>query len=1223
MRLAHNPTHIAKISEHPWTFCVRTDIRESPLKLHVALPFTYFTPYHQKIDDYLNAQVEMGHIQGFKQLTHGGDVGQTCLKRVDIGFADDARARIYNNPFTIYLFEDSDPFVIADMVKNIDKLLEGVPGIVNYQHLSNADIQLPSSTHVSCRYEQLEGQYVPITSATTPSQLTQLKEAGTKHELYQSITKALTEHTEPNQKQQRILFFWNTHKLALDFSFDNEAIDPYERALFACELLDIPFSEFIAEKDQEKQKEVIHRACKKLEPQFHPDKNPEHEVTQKHKDKAEQIFKQINAAKSFFEENLSRLSSNAMPLNMQQRPRVAEHQYELAKGFQPGGQFYLDMFTDHLQGYQHYLVTGPLVPEQLKKGIYLYKHGNEVNALVVHDNNHHEHIDLPDTKTDIRSRIISFPKYNETVSFRLSDEDVALILSSCKSVVPSKPDYELLKGWNDVPKEEVGNALVLRQQRLIPGVRSNVISCPGPEAFWLLLKAGALPSKFLYGNDENPKKPTLRSLVFGYWPRNASLLKQEDQKTLLKNILTHHESLGQLNWENLLLFTDKAVTLGVISIPQKGGQLTTADVFKYYYDRYPEELAHSLHMHSDAINRESDFTGNAENLETIKAHIKQHPENLNKFGRHLSYLNQWLENAADEIPKMQELLKEREALYSEEEKKFLARERKEQQVQKNIRGRIQASPGDFKTLKQEAKIIQSACQREQCDYKEFFSEHEDFLSLRYVMESIVLGPSEGDKFFNHAALPTVGADEATPRFIAWDSPEKNIISRLADLYKMYEAFELGPKFYEALASITMHSAELTQLSSFDDKAVKKHLLKFAGNEIMVLSGDRRLARTYKWEKPDSLVERMFGVSAENFKLISHLKQFYVSPEEKAHLDEIVSQALRQMNDTEKRFWQTYEHRLDSNEEDPALIDIPHDPISKYLEMRCGLGLVEPGLEQLALCQSLFRLCKEDIFKNDDIPLNFSSIKYRQHLRCFISGEVSPEINNQIKELATCLNKKVSKLPSGSEKNNFLENLLKSPIFKPYCQLDSVGRIKSAQELTKGITRVSHGQPPLAGGGVRPQVTGARGSRLPYPSIEDMPKKTIQIPHQILKQAADEYQIRPKGRINKAYITFVNDSAENTKTVGELLQLVAKESWQLHKDSFICLVLKHADNNGELSTLFPDFPANINIAHLTETEGSDVNKFKQFFSVSPSTQARTALLDWIKNQFGSHPNLSNN
>jgi len=65
---------------------------------------------------------------------------------------------------------------------------------------------------------------------------------------------------------------------------------------------------------------------------------------------------------------------------------------------------------------------------------------------------------------------------------------------------------------------------------------------------------------------------------------------------------------------------------------------------------------------------------------------------------------------------------------------------------------------------------------------------------------------------------------------------------------------------------------------------------------------------------------------------------------------------------------------------------------------------------------------ENQFKNDDIPLNFSSIKYRQHLRCFISGEVSPEINNQIKELATCLNKKVSKLPSGSEKNNFLENL---------------------------------------------------------------------------------------------------------------------------------------------------------------------------------------------------------
>jgi len=142
----------------------------APYKLHISIPQKFYPKIQNKIDTLLKGYVATGDIRGFK-------------------FRDKEprNTRVMNNPFTIYLCNDSKPERIGSMIAEIEMLLDknNVHISEKEKHLSDADV--PITNHVSLRQEEDSyGNYVSIRKADSET-LKLLRKKALSLQLYQDL----------------------------------------------------------------------------------------------------------------------------------------------------------------------------------------------------------------------------------------------------------------------------------------------------------------------------------------------------------------------------------------------------------------------------------------------------------------------------------------------------------------------------------------------------------------------------------------------------------------------------------------------------------------------------------------------------------------------------------------------------------------------------------------------------------------------------------------------------------------------------------------------------------------------------------------------------------------------------------------------------------------------------------------------------------------------------
>ena len=101
-----------EITRNNWLYYYNQDFSlqsQSNFKFHVYLPIPYFDSHQERIYQVIQKAVDDGIILGFKRLNLGKS--STLMEYqggVNVTISENKNVRIFNNPFTIYLHENSN-----------------------------------------------------------------------------------------------------------------------------------------------------------------------------------------------------------------------------------------------------------------------------------------------------------------------------------------------------------------------------------------------------------------------------------------------------------------------------------------------------------------------------------------------------------------------------------------------------------------------------------------------------------------------------------------------------------------------------------------------------------------------------------------------------------------------------------------------------------------------------------------------------------------------------------------------------------------------------------------------------------------------------------------------------------------------------------------------------------------------------------------------------------
>lgn len=199
-----------------WIYCTNFAVGEhnvSNYKLHVALPMDQYDQHAMLVYARLKKAVDEDIIRGFKMLNIGD--GATLAAELskqqeyskkpaaNITFTDVSNARVYNNPFTIYLTKEFDAEKVAALCRDLDNILKDVPA-ANRKHLNEADLTLASLSHITMRQEKMDGDYVKMSRHADPAQINRLREKGKQSPEYQRLRQAFMSHQESSKGKEPV-----------------------------------------------------------------------------------------------------------------------------------------------------------------------------------------------------------------------------------------------------------------------------------------------------------------------------------------------------------------------------------------------------------------------------------------------------------------------------------------------------------------------------------------------------------------------------------------------------------------------------------------------------------------------------------------------------------------------------------------------------------------------------------------------------------------------------------------------------------------------------------------------------------------------------------------------------------------------------------------------------------------------------------------------------------
>jgi len=328
---------VSESTHNSWLYCVNEDgLKESTYKLHIALGKDYFDQYEKQIYELLTKAVETGIVPSFKRLNCGnGQDLRAILGTEEKTITEDARTRLFNNPFTVYLYDEPNDKAIAQLCQEIELILKDVPP-VNTSQVSIAD--LPFTAHITFRQDNLGGEYIAIAGASS-AQLTSLKEEAEQSQIYKHLKLALAEGKAGPTKNE-VLDFYNANYAKLSKGLN--AHDTRAQLNAACTLLGIE-KKIILERNTPKEKylNLINKQSRAIKLKFHPDKNPTCFSA------AGQLFQLVLKAEAFLKEVIEKPHLVDFTITLKQNPKKPQHQYELAEGFKKDPYYYAFMAKDN------------------------------------------------------------------------------------------------------------------------------------------------------------------------------------------------------------------------------------------------------------------------------------------------------------------------------------------------------------------------------------------------------------------------------------------------------------------------------------------------------------------------------------------------------------------------------------------------------------------------------------------------------------------------------------------------------------------------------------------------------------------------------------------------------------------------------------------------------------------------------------------------------------
>jgi hypothetical protein len=172
---------------------------QSNYKLHISLPIAHYDTKKEIIHALLHNAITRGVISCYKEI----NLNSEQMKRNIIKYSRHknspeykSRVRQFNNPFTIYLSQNTDNHKLIALLFEIEKELFDTPEY-NKAHCSLADIPLHSSTpHIIFRQEELDGVYITIAKANELELLT-LKRLGENSDTYKQLKKIAADTYKP------------------------------------------------------------------------------------------------------------------------------------------------------------------------------------------------------------------------------------------------------------------------------------------------------------------------------------------------------------------------------------------------------------------------------------------------------------------------------------------------------------------------------------------------------------------------------------------------------------------------------------------------------------------------------------------------------------------------------------------------------------------------------------------------------------------------------------------------------------------------------------------------------------------------------------------------------------------------------------------------------------------------------------------------------------------
>ena len=313
---------------NPWLQYTNVDApKASNYKLHVALPIGNFDGYNEKLRALLKGAVGNGIIRGFKILNRGDSHDlEKEMGGKDISVAEDKSARIYNNPVTIYLTETFNPAEIAVLCRQLEACLVNVPS-AKEAHLSIADLSF--TAHITFRQETLDGEYIPIATASFET-LARLKKEGEISAEYHRLCKAVAQREQSTgaaesqqEKENNIKKFYGDHYKNHKRNLYSENVSVRFEA--ACQLLDIDVSIFNEDKNVECFLGVVNSRYRKIMLRYHPDKvySPDAKII------CEELSILIGDAKTILKEIVEAKQYNCRPQSQQERESSIKSFYNI------------------------------------------------------------------------------------------------------------------------------------------------------------------------------------------------------------------------------------------------------------------------------------------------------------------------------------------------------------------------------------------------------------------------------------------------------------------------------------------------------------------------------------------------------------------------------------------------------------------------------------------------------------------------------------------------------------------------------------------------------------------------------------------------------------------------------------------------------------------------------------------------------------------------------